>query len=95
MLYRLGRTQFEVKDWAAAFATLDRLEREFPNNPYRREARYLRAESALRAGDAVAAESGFSALLAEPPNSTDPKGWTASLRVKQIGAGLPSSAGSR
>ena len=33
----------------------------------------------------MAAESGFSALLAEPPNSTDPKGWTASLRVKQIG----------
>lgn len=33
----------------------------------------------------MAAESGFSALLAEPPNSTDPKGWTASLRVKRIG----------
>jgi cellulose synthase operon protein C len=84
VLYRLGRTQVELKDWAAASATLDRLLTEFPKNPYRREARYLRAEAALREGDAVAAESGFSALLAEPPSPTDPKGMVLSLRVKQI-----------
>jgi cellulose synthase operon protein C len=84
VLYRLGRTQVELKDWHAALATLDRLLKEFPNNSYRREAKYLRAESALRAGDFVAAESGFSALLAEPPSPTDPKGMTPSLRLKQI-----------
>jgi len=84
VLYRLSRTQVELKDWAAASATLDRLLTEFPNNPYRREARYLRAESALREGDAVAAEAGFSALLAEPPSPTDLKGLIPSLRVKQI-----------
>jgi TolA-binding protein len=38
----------------------------------------------LRQGDATAAESAFSALLAEPPSPTDPKGLIASLRVKQI-----------
>jgi TolA-binding protein len=84
VLYRLGRTQVELKDWTGASATLDRLFTEFPNNPYRREAKYLRAESALRRGDATAAESAFSTLLAEPPSPTDPKGLIASLRVRQI-----------
>lgn len=84
VLYRLGRTRVELQDWPAALATLDRLLTEFPNNPYRREASYLRAESALRAGDFVAAESGFAALLREPPSPTDPKGMTASVRLKQI-----------
>ena len=50
VLYRLGRTQVELKDWAAAAVTLDRLLAEFPDNPYRREARYLRAESAFSKG---------------------------------------------
>ena len=84
MLYRLGRTQVELKDWAAAVVTLDRLLADFPDNPYRREARYLRAESALRNGDAGAAEKGFAALLAEPPAATDPKGMVPAVRLKRI-----------
>jgi cellulose synthase operon protein C len=84
VLYRLGRTQVELKQWAAASSTLDRLLTDFPDNPYRREAKYLRAESALRNGDPTAAESVFSALLAEPASTTDPKGLIASVRAKQI-----------
>ena len=55
-----------MRDWPAAASTLDRLLAEFPENPYRREARFLRAEAALQLGDAAAAETGFAALLAEP-----------------------------
>ena len=64
--------------------TLDRLLAEFPDNPYRREARYLARESALRNGDAGAAEKGFAALLAEPPAATDPKGMVPAVRLKRI-----------
>jgi TolA-binding protein len=83
-LYRLGRTEAELNDWAAAGATLDRLLREFPDNPYRRESRYLRAEAALQLGDAITAEQGFAALLAEPPAGADPKGMVTAARLKQI-----------
>jgi TolA-binding protein len=84
VLYRLGRTHVELKDWTAAIATLDRLLTDFPENSYRREARYLRAESALQAGDGAGALSGFSALLGEAPAATDPKGWSSTIRVKRI-----------
>ena len=84
VLYRLGRTQVELKDWAAAGVTLDRLLTDFPDNPYRREARYLRAESALRQGDVGTAEKGFAALLAEPAAPSDPKGMVQTVRLKQI-----------
>ncbi len=83
-LYRLGRTQAELKDWADAVVTLDRLLSDFPDNPYRREARYLRAESALRKGDASAAEKEFASLLAEPPAAADPTGMIPAVRLKRI-----------
>ena len=84
MLYRLGRTQVEVQDWVGAALTLDRLLGEFPDNPYRREARFLRSESALKMGDAVSAESGFSALLGELSSSGDPPAFLRVVRLKQI-----------
>jgi TolA-binding protein len=84
ILYRLGRTQVELKDWPAAASTLDRLLTEFPENPYRREARFLRAESALQLGDPAAAESGFAAILAEPSRPDDPPGFRRSVRLEQI-----------
>jgi TolA-binding protein len=84
VLYRLGRTQVELKDWEPATATLDRLLTEFPDNPYRREARYLSAECALQRGDAAAALAGFSALLEEKPAATDQHGWISTVRLKQI-----------
>ena len=83
-LYRLGRTQAELKNWADAVVTLDRLLSDFPDNPYRREARYLRAESALRNGNVSAAEKEFGALLAEPPAAADPKGLIPAVRLKRI-----------
>jgi cellulose synthase operon protein C len=84
VLYRLGRTQVELKDWQSGIVTLDRLLTEFPENPYRREAQYLRAECALQRGDAAAALSGFSALLSEKPAATDQEGWISTVRLKQI-----------
>jgi len=84
VLYRLGRTHAELKDWNAALATLDRLLAEFPESPYRREALYLRAESSLQRGDAAAALSGFDSLLNEPPGAHDPKGLIPGVRVKRV-----------
>ena len=84
VLYRLGRTQVVLRDWAGASSTLDRLLEEFPDNPYRREARFLRAESALQSGETAAAESGFAALRAEPAADTDPPGFLRVVRLKQI-----------
>ncbi len=84
VLYRLGRTQVEIQDWSGAAATLGRLLDEFPDNPYRREARFLRAEAALKLGDAAAAESGFTALLGEPAVTGDPPAFSRVVRLKQI-----------
>jgi TolA-binding protein len=83
-LYRLGRTQIEVRDWVGAAATLDRLVSEFPTNPYRREARLMKAESALQSGDAAGAEAALAALRAEPVSATDPPGFIRAVRVKQL-----------
>jgi TolA-binding protein len=84
VLYRLGRTQVELRDWPSAATTLARLLSEFPENPYRREARFLRAEAALQLGDAAAAESDFAALLAEPSRPDDPAGFRGSVRLERI-----------
>jgi len=73
-----------MKDWNAALETLDRLLVEFPDSPYRREALYFRAESALQQGDAAAALSGFTALLNEPPAVNDAKGLIPGVRLKRI-----------
>lgn len=84
ILYRLGRTQVELRDWPAAAVTLDRLLTGFPDNPYRREARFLRAEAALQIGDAGGAESGFAALLADPARPEDPAGFRQSVQLERI-----------
>jgi TolA-binding protein len=84
VLYRLGRTQVELNDLPAAAATLDRLLAEFTDNPYRREAQYLRAEIALRQGDAALAERQFAALLDGPPPTDLGKEFLASVRMKRI-----------
>jgi TolA-binding protein len=84
ILYRLGRTQFELRDWEPALTTFDRLLKEFPENPYRREATFLRAATAMKQGNFAVALAGFSALLAEPPAESDPTGFIPSIRLKQI-----------
>jgi cellulose synthase operon protein C len=84
ILYRLGRTQMELGDWAAGTATMDRLLAEYPKSPRRREALFLRAEAALRQDDAAAAEATFSTLVAEPSSSSDPKGFVQLVRGRHV-----------
>jgi TolA-binding protein len=84
VLYRLGRTRAQLQDWAGAATSLDRLLAEFPDNPYRREARFLRSEAALRSGDAAAAEAGIAALRAGPADRNDPPEFPRILRLKQV-----------
>ena len=83
-LYRLGRTYATLNDWPAATVALDRLLKEFPDCAYRREAEYLRAEAASRAGDFDEAEKRFTALLAEPPAKSDPDGLIATITMKRL-----------
>jgi cellulose synthase operon protein C len=84
VLYRLGRTQLELNDLPAAAATLDRLQLEFTDNPYHREAQYLRAETAMRQGDAALAEKQFAALLDQPLTTAAANEFVASVRMKRI-----------
>jgi TolA-binding protein len=83
VLYRLGRTRVELGDWSGGRRCLDRLIAEFPQDPRRRLARYLRAEAALRAGDTAAAELEVSALAAEPTQASDPEGFAELLEVRR------------
>jgi cellulose synthase operon protein C len=84
MLYRLGRTQIELEDWAAARKTFARLITGYPDNPYRRESEYLGAEAALREGDAGSALAGFTALVATASSPDDPPGMADSVKLKQV-----------
>ena len=84
ILYRLGRSQIEMGDWTAAGATLDRLIKEYPGSSRNREARFLRAEAALRLDHAEQAEPIFSALAAEPAKPTDPEGFARLVRGRHV-----------
>ena len=82
----MARTQADRKEWPAAAVTLDRLLNDFPASRYRREARFFRAEAALQADDAKAAEEAFAALLADPAAPTDPPGFALALRRERVQA---------
>jgi len=84
VLYRLGRTQIELGDWAAAEVTLDRLIREFPGCSRNREARFLRAEAALRLDHPTDAEAILTALETEPPDPADPAGFAMLIRGRHV-----------
>ena len=83
-LYRLGRTEAERKEWSEAAKTLDRLLNDFPDTPFRRESRLLRAEVALEAGDAAAAEALLAALSSEPSDPTDPPGFARAVKGRLV-----------
>jgi len=83
-LYRLGRSQIEMGDWTAAGTTLDRLIREYPASSRNREARFLRAEAALRLDHSAEAEPIFAALAAEPPKPSDPEGFARLVRGRHV-----------
>ncbi len=85
-LYRLARTQAETADWAGASKTLDRLTTDFPDGPFRREARFLRAEVALESGDPATSETLLSALASEPAEPNDPPGFALALRRRRVQA---------
>jgi len=85
-LYRLARTQAALNDWPAAAKTLDRLNSDLPDNPFRREARLLRAEVALEADDPTAAEAILSALTSEKAETTDPAGFALAVRRRRVQA---------
>jgi len=84
VLYRLGRSQIEMGDWTAAGTTLDRLIREYPGSSRYREARFLRAEAALRLNHSAEAEPIFAALAAEPPRPSDPEGFVRLVRGRHV-----------
>lgn len=86
ILYRLGRTQIELADWSAASKTLDRLIAEFPEGGHLREARFLRAEAALRLDQFAEAETALDALLAAEPNPDDPPNLIQAARERRIQA---------
>ena len=83
-LYRLGRTQAEKKDWSSAAKTLDRLLAEYPETTFRREARLLRAEVALEAGDVKASEALLTALGTEAAEPGDPAGFGRAVKRRRI-----------
>ncbi len=83
-LYRLGRSQAEKGDWVAAGKTLDRLLNEFRDTPFRREAKLLRSEVALEAGDAKTADETLAALQLEPATPTDPQGFALAVRRRRV-----------
>jgi len=83
-LFRLGRAQAELGDWPAAAATFARLVAEHPDGPFRREARFWKAEAAFKGGNAQAAEVDFASLAAEPPAQSDPKGLVATARGRRV-----------
>lgn len=84
VLYRLGRSQVEMGDWTAAGTTLDRLIREYPGSSRNREARFLRAEAALRLNHSAEAEPIFAALAAEPPKPSDPEGFARLVHGRHV-----------
>ena len=86
ILYRLGRTQIELADWPAATATLDRLIAEFPEGGHTREARFLRAEAALRLNQFAAAEADLGALIAGAPSPSDPPNFVQFARERRLQA---------
>ncbi len=84
VLYRLGRTQIELGDWAAASSTLDRLITEFPNDSHLREARLLRAEAALRRDQFDAADADLAALADAPASPDDPPDFVRIVAERRL-----------
>lgn len=83
-LYRLGRTQAEAGDWAGASRSLDRLLKDDPGGPLRREAALLRAEVALELNDPAAADALLAPLESGPAEPGDPEGFAPAVRRRRV-----------
>ncbi len=83
-LYRLARARIEQRKWADAATTLDRLLRDYPEGPTRREAKFWRAECAFKLEDAKTAESMLAALTIDPPSASDPPGFKVAIARRRL-----------
>lgn len=83
-LFLAGRARDKRGDLEGAARDLDRLLALDPQGRYRREARFLKADVALRSGDARSAEPEFAALAAEPPADGDPERFGVAVRRGRI-----------
>jgi len=86
VLYRLGRTRIERGEWDEAAAALDRLLAEAPDGPRAREARFLRAEAALRKDRFEEAEKILAGLIAAPASPDDPPDLVRLARERRLQA---------
>ncbi|AGA28869.1 hypothetical protein Sinac_4692 [Singulisphaera acidiphila DSM 18658] len=83
-LFLMGRAHDKRAELDEAAKAIDRLLKEFPEDRFRREARFLRADIALKGGDAEAAALGFEALAVEPAAETDPERFGVAVRRGRI-----------
>jgi TolA-binding protein len=83
-LFLMGRARDKRAELEEAAKVIDRLLAEFPDDRYRREARFLRADLALKGGDAETAARGFEALATEPAAETDPDRFGVAVRRGRI-----------
>jgi cellulose synthase operon protein C len=88
-LFLLGRTQAERKDWAAALTTFSRLASEYRDGLYPIEARFWKAESLFKGGDAgtqdaKAAELELSAFIEEFKSNPKADDWVKSARLRRV-----------
>lgn len=95
ILYQLARAHDLVGETEAAVGYLDRLIREYPDSPYRVEARFRRAEIAFSAGRYRESEADYGFVVAqgkETPywlNASYMQGW-AQFKLGDLDDGLAS-----
>lgn len=83
-LFRLGRARAERQEWSGAAEAFDRVVTEYPDGPFRREARFWKAEVAFQAGDAHRADTEFAALLNEPAPEGSAEKWIETARLRRV-----------
>lgn len=77
-----GRIAFDKKDWQSAARDFELAIAESPDGKRSHEARFWKAEVALRSGDAVSAEQLFAALASDASEAAKP--WIPSCRLRRI-----------
>ncbi len=85
-LYRLGRTQVELKQPKEAQATFERLIKDHPEGSYRREGQFWLGEITFQGGDIQSALTQFAKLIAEPAKPSDPPGLVRTAKRREVQA---------
>jgi len=89
-LYRAGRTAFDADRWDVAAERLERLQAEFPENPYRLKAQFLIAQADFETGDAEAAWERLKTVIAQAKDlqadGVTPEPWLPIARLRAIQA---------